>query len=282
MVAARKRLGEIFIENGTISEVTLKRALERALKQEVKLGYVLEKMGVVTSEELVEALAAQFGYRRAGDLDRCTFSPELLGIIPVDTALRSLIFPLGLEHDILFLAVADPTEKRIISNIAQNHGVTVVQLLATKAQVLSAINKHYLGKDGDVGAQRTVLVAEDSRVTGELIKKTLTRANYHVLLASDGIQAFKMALSEAPDVIITDKSMPNFGGYRLLESMQGMPDTRDIPVILLTESTNSEEEGDAFKKGFFDFLSKPVREAALIARVNRALEAHDEALRSRC
>jgi CheY-like chemotaxis protein len=51
------------------------------------------------------------------------------------------------------------------------------------------------------------------------------------------------------------------------------PETRRIPVLLLTASLNGEEEAEAFKKGFFDFMAKPVRDITFITRIKRAVQA---------
>jgi CheY-like chemotaxis protein len=281
MAHIKKRIGEIFIENGIISERTMLRALEKAAVEKVRLGNMLEEMGVVTSVELAAALACQFGCRTVENLDKHTFSAELLAMIPADTALRFLIFPLGLENGVLFLAVSDPTETRAAASLAETHGVRVVRMLATRAEIICGINKHYLGKEKMPARGRTVLVADDSPPICAEIKEILERARCQVVVANDGIQAFKMALLDAPQVIIADKEMPKFGGYRLLESLKVRPETKDVPVIMLTGSTDSEEEENALNMGFFDFIQKPVREVTLVARVNRALQVYEGTQRYR-
>src|ERR1035437_3903370 len=101
MMTDKKKLGEILVENGTISEKTRLRALERAEKQNAKIGYVLEEMGVITGHELAEALAFQFGYKMASNIGRHTYPADVLNIISVDIALRYLLFPLKKENNVL-------------------------------------------------------------------------------------------------------------------------------------------------------------------------------------
>jgi PleD family two-component response regulator len=190
--------------------------------------------------------------------------------------MRYLLFPLKREGNDLYLAMADPTDTRIISNIAENNGVTIIPVIATRTDIIGAINRNYHGRDSHAEKNKTVLIAEDSSIACADIEQILASSGYKVLIAKDGIEAFKMAIQDSPCVIITDKEMPNFNGYRLLESLQSLHETKNIPVILLTSSSNSLEEADVFKKGFFDFMTKPVNDVTLVTRVGRAFRAFED------
>jgi CheY-like chemotaxis protein len=275
MLTATKKIGEILVENGTISEKTLQRALDKSKKENKNIGVTLEDMGVATGEEIAAALADQFGYNIVSNIAGYSFPPDLLKMISADIAMRYLLFPLKNENNKLCLATADPTDTRIVSNIAKNNNLTVVLFIATKADIIAAINKHYLGKDSMADKRKTVLIVEDNNLISSELVQLLSEEGYRVLSAKDGIEAFKKAITEAPDVILTDKEMPGFDGYRLLESLKSLPETRRIPVLLLTASLNYEEEAEAFKKGFFDFMAKPVKNITLVTRVKRAIQVFE-------
>lgn len=151
--------------------------------------------------------------------------------------------------------------------------MTIVPFIATRRDIIAAINKHYLGKDKEPDNRKVVLVVEDNPLASSEISQALSKEGYRIVSAKDGIEAFKKAISEIPDVILTDKEMPGFDGYRLLESLKSLPETKRIPVLLLTASLNSEEEAEAFKKGFFDFRTKPVKDITLVTRIKRAIHA---------
>ena len=89
------------------------------------------------------------------------------------------------------------------------------------------------------------------------------------------MDAFRKAIGERPDVIVTDKEMPIFDGYKLLNSLRLLPETMRIPVILLTASLRETEESEAFEKGFFDYIAKPVTDITLLSRIKRALQVHE-------
>jgi CheY-like chemotaxis protein len=274
-MTTENKIGEFLIGNGTISEKTLQRALEKSREENKKLGTTLEDMGVATGEEIAEALASQFRCQIVRDIANYSFPPDLLQMISADIAMRYLLFPLKKEGNKLCLAMADPADTRIASNMAQNNNLTIVPFIATRDDVIAAINKHYLGKNSKSDKRKTVLIVEDNRLASSELEQLLSNQGYRVLSAKDGIEAFKKAITETPDIILTDKEMPGFDGYKLLESLKSLPETKRIPVLLLTASLNSEEEAEAFKKGFFDFMAKPVKDITLVTRVKRAIQAFE-------
>jgi len=269
-MTGRKKLGEIFVEQGLITEKTLQRALARAKRLRTKLGIVLEDIEVITGAELAAALANQHGCRTVANFARYSFPPELLRMVPVDLALQQLVFPLKIENGKLALAMSDPSGNRIVANMAANHDLTIVPFVATRKDIIAAINRHYLGKDPGAPAQKTVMIVEDNKMISTMLMNILSRQGFRTVLAVDGMEAYKAAVVDTPHVILSDKEIPKLDGYGLLDALKNQPETRHIPVILLTGASDPEEEARAFEKGFFDFLTKPVREATLVTRVNRA------------
>lgn len=272
-MSGRKRLGEIFIEQGLITEATLKRVLVRAKRLGKKLGIVLEDMELITGEELAAALASQYGCKVMSDFARYQFPRELLQLIPLDVATQYLLFPLKIENGRLALAMSDPTETKIVGNIAANHNLKVVPFIATRRDIIAAIGRHYLGRDAVEPDQTTALVVEDNKLISTMVSNILQRAGYRVILAVDGMEAYRLAVAERPQVIITDKELPKMDGYALLSALRNIPETAYIPMLLLTGNASGEEEARAFEKGFFDFMAKPVKEATLVTRVKRALHS---------
>jgi CheY-like chemotaxis protein len=271
-MAKRKLLGEIFVERGLITRETLERTLARSKRLRKRLGTLLEEMELITGEELAGALAEQYGYKVVSNFARHTFSSELLDLIPSDVAMQNVLFPLKIENGKLALAMADPTETRIVSNIASNHGLTVIPFIATKKDINAAICRQYLGKDLSIRHDKTVLIVEDDNLLGTMWSHLLTKEGYRVKLATDGMDAYKTVISEMPQVIVTEKVIPKLDAYGLFNALMNLPETRHIPIILVAGNTESEEEARAFEKGFFDFMFKPVNEVTLKTRVKRAFQ----------
>lgn len=277
---ARKKLGEIFIENHILTPKLVERILVRSHVLDKKFGKVLEDMELVTSDELANALAIQYGYKVVRNLLDLPITTELKELIPLEVAMENVLFPLKKENGWLALAMADPTETRIVENIAITKGLKIAPYISSKKDILTAICKHYMGKELSTSNQRTVLVADDDRLICNMFKDILSAKGYRVVTVLDGMAAYMSAISEKPSVIITDKEMPKMDGYALLGSLKNSPETRFIPVILVTgKAMNAEEESKAFDKGFFDFITKPVKEVTLLTRVNRALLFFDRQYR---
>lgn len=267
----RKKLGEIFVERGVITVKTLERVLARAKLRSKRFGAVLEDMELVTGEELADALAIQYNCKTVGNLSKMELSGELKQLIPLEVAIQNFLFPLKMEGQKLALAMADPTETRIVENIAASNGLKIFPYIATKKEIHTAICKHYIGKEPSTSSEKTVLVVDDDNMIRNIYREILKSNGYRVVVASDGMDGYRQAISEKPHVIVADKEMPKLDGYGLLNALKSSPETRYLPVILVTGShMNPEEESKAFEKGFFDYIAKPVKEVTLVARVKRA------------
>jgi DNA-binding response OmpR family regulator len=81
---------------------------------------------------------------------------------------------------------------------------------------------------------KKILVAEDDDVTRELMRMTLARAGYAVLVADDGERGFALAEAERPDLIITDVSMPTADGVYLIRRVRGTPELAATPILVTT------------------------------------------------
>jgi PleD family two-component response regulator len=180
---------------------------------------------------------------------------------------------LKIEGGKIAIAMADPTETKIINEIIQNHGLKVVPFVATRQEIISAINRHYLGKLSDVRQEKTVLVAKYDSLAAGRLKNILEKEGYKVILASDGMEAYRSTMTGSPHVIITEKNMPKLDGFGLLDALKSTPESREIPILLVADNLNGDEEERLFQKGFFDCMTKPVRGATVITKVKRAFQS---------
>ncbi|MDD2539645.1 MAG: response regulator [Desulfuromonadaceae bacterium] len=265
-----KHLGDILVEAEIISKKTLERALERQKSGKKRLGIVLEEMGVITEEELVDALSKQFNFKTIKNFVGHTYSQELLDILPSDFAMKRLVFPLKQKDTMLAVAITDPFDMETMEMMSRISGLQIVPVLATRKEILAAISLHYLKISADAG--ESILVVEDSMPVALLIQAALVKEGYKVLLAGDGLEALKIALSERPKLIISDSIMPRMDGYGLLRAIKANPMISEIPVIMLTSKASIEDEQKALESGFSDFIPKPVQPLRVISRVKHTLE----------
>jgi CheY-like chemotaxis protein len=265
-------LGELLVESGIITVKTLERALIRQRGSGRRLGIVLDEMGVISQEELIEALAKQFGFETVRCTSSNSFSGSLLELIPVETAVQKLVFPLRRQDGELSLAITDPFDTDTIDFLEQMTSLRVVPVLATRDDILEAVKEHYLrGKSASNKAQK-ILVVDDSSDITSAIGEALRVEGYEVLTANEGMEGLKIAFSQKPDLILCDAVMPRMDGYALMRAIKANPATAGIPMILLTSKASPEEEHRARKSGFHDFIAKPMMTIRVVSRVRRAFE----------
>src|SRR6185369_14116678 len=148
----------------------------------------------------------------------------------------------------------------------------IVPFIATTKEIMKAIAGKYLNISLDQMRNSILVVNTDPRERTELVT-ALQGEGYHAMEAVDPEDGFRLALLNQPSLIITAKDMPFSDGFAFFTTLQGVPETRRIPVILLTGRPSTEEEATAFKRGFFDYIPMPAKDITLISRVARALAA---------
>ena len=112
-----------------------------------------------------------------------------------------------------------------------------------------------------------VLVVDDILANRRLMQAKLEAKYYSVLLAENGPDALKMAVEQSPQIILLDVMMPGMDGYEVCHRLKNDDRTRHIPVVMLTALTDSDDRIRGLEAGADDFLSKPVDDFALMARL---------------
>lgn len=118
--------------------------------------------------------------------------------------------------------------------------------------------------------KRRILVVDDTAMFRDLESVFLARSGT-VITAENGAEALEIAHREAPDVIVTDLSMPQMRGDQLCMRVKADPDLCRIPVIIVTGRDEGEEHELAVRAGADDVLEKPVNRVSLIQAVNHFL-----------
>jgi putative two-component system response regulator len=113
----------------------------------------------------------------------------------------------------------------------------------------------------------TVLVTDDNEANLELLSGILTAAAYRVFCARSGEEALTLIRTEIIDVALLDVIMPGQGGFAVCQKLKSNPDTRFIPVVLVTGLSNTDDRIHGILCGADDFLSKPINKQELLARV---------------
>src|SRR3954465_861759 len=112
-----------------------------------------------------------------------------------------------------------------------------------------------------------ILVVDDIEANVRLLEAKLSAEYYEVLSASDGPTALAMAASERPDIVLLDVMMPGMDGFAVCRRLKDDPETRHLPVVLLTALHGRADRGAGLEAGADDFLTKPIDDVMLFARV---------------
>jgi two-component system cell cycle response regulator len=112
-----------------------------------------------------------------------------------------------------------------------------------------------------------VLVVDDILPNVKLLEAKLSSEYYDVLVATGGEEALKKVVSDAPDIVLLDVMMPGMDGFEVCKKIKHNPETAHIPVVMVTALTDTEDRVYGLEAGADDFLSKPVNDTALMARV---------------
>jgi putative two-component system response regulator len=116
--------------------------------------------------------------------------------------------------------------------------------------------------------QGIILAADDNEANRELLSDLLSAEGYRVVCASDGQEALARMDSESIDLALLDVVMPRPTGFEVCQAMKSKPETRLIPVVLLTSLNSDSDRITGIMCGADDFLSKPVNKHELLARVH--------------
>ena len=264
------RLGEILIQQKILTPLLVERIIRIASSTHRRFGQTLEDLGLITGEEIAQALAIQLGHKIVTDLCRFTIPQEVLRLVTIETAFENRVFPLGVRDGSLALAMSDPTNTDIIGTLAASNNMRVVPFIATTQEIMKAISKNYLGELLKL-SPNSILVVETNPSAREMVVSPLTKEGYLVVEAVDASDGFQQALLHLPSLVLTAKEMPDDNAYAFFTTLQGVAETRRIPIILLSQRANEAEEAMAFKQGFFDYIPMPVRDITLVSRVRRAM-----------
>jgi two-component system, cell cycle response regulator DivK len=116
-----------------------------------------------------------------------------------------------------------------------------------------------------------ILLVEDNEMNRDMLSRRLIRNGYEVSIAVDGQQGAEMALSERPDLILMDMSLPVIDGWEATRRIKANDATRRIPVIALTAHAMAGDREKAIGAGCDDFDTKPVDFTRLVEKIEALL-----------
>ena len=145
-VAQEIRLGDLFVKEGLITEQQLREGLAEAKTSGFRIGYALVHLGFVAEEELTRMLAKQYRVP-AVDLDKVTVDPKILKLIPANVAQKHLVLPLRRVGRMLTVAMTNPTDFSAIDDLKFISKLEIEPVIVGEYTLRKHLEKYYGGAD---------------------------------------------------------------------------------------------------------------------------------------
>jgi two-component system cell cycle response regulator DivK len=125
---------------------------------------------------------------------------------------------------------------------------------------------------------RKILIVEDNEDSRELVVKVLRNKGYIMVEAVDGEEAIEKVVSEKPDLVLLDISIPKLDGYEVAKRLKSREDVKDIPIVAVTAHAMKGDREKVIAAGFEGYISKPVNVRELPDQVKSYLRGKWESV----
>jgi two-component system phosphate regulon response regulator PhoB len=125
-------------------------------------------------------------------------------------------------------------------------------------------------------ARECILIVEDDENIQQLVGYNLAKAGFHVLYADNGEQALATVKREQPDLLVLDLMLPGLNGFEVCRILRKDPQTRSLPIIMLTAKSEENDVSTGLDLGADDYITKPFSPRILVSRIKTALRRRDE------
>lgn len=119
---------------------------------------------------------------------------------------------------------------------------------------------------------RKILLVEDDKLLSQLMLHRLQKANFEVVIATNGLEAVEKAESERPDLVLMDIRLPLLDGWEATKKIKSLPATAHIPVIALTAQASALDRQRSLAAGCDDYAAKPVQFPTLLQQIETLLQ----------
>jgi CheY-like chemotaxis protein len=116
-----------------------------------------------------------------------------------------------------------------------------------------------------------ILLIEDNEINRDMLSRRLVRGGYEVIIAEDGARGVAMAMSDRPDLILMDMSLPVIDGWEATRQIKATPELGKIPVIALTAHAMATDRDKALEAGCDDYDTKPIELQRLLGKIKTLL-----------
>jgi type II secretory ATPase GspE/PulE/Tfp pilus assembly ATPase PilB-like protein len=234
---SNKLLGEMLIKKGLITQEQLTEALKDSTLQEDMIGNILVSKGLLKEEDLLKALAEQFNLTYLARLKDVRISTEAVKAVPAKFVQHYGFMPISLEGSVLTVAVHNPMDVWLAENIKLNLGFRVNRVLTSRHEVEDAIQKYYGSVAGTVDKIMEGKISQGTKLTKdqsvEDIEKNADEASVIKLVNQIITEAIKMRATDIHIEIYVDKVILRYRIDGVLREMKMPQDAYYIePAIV--------------------------------------------------
>ena len=122
--------------------------------------------------------------------------------------------------------------------------------------------------------KKRILIVDDSPTARMWQQLLLSHEQYATLTAHDGAEGIEVARRERPDLILLDVSMPGMDGFEACRALRAAPETKDIPILIVTTHSEMENVLAGFEAGCNEYLTKPLERTEYLVKVRSYLNRH--------
>jgi two-component system cell cycle response regulator DivK len=116
-----------------------------------------------------------------------------------------------------------------------------------------------------------ILCVEDNEDNLFMLQRRLTRAGFDVTISTDGARSVESAKTLLPDLIVMDLNLPGLDGWEATRRLKNQPETKDIPIIVLTADPKQKSRDKALAAGCDEFDTKPIDFQGLVGKIQSLL-----------
>lgn len=244
----------------------------------------LKVLGFRLSIDCFGASHSSFTYLQRLQVDRLKIDPSFMasnsGAWPMARDILGTVVSLARHLDLEVVAegVETPEQLEHLRRIDCGFGQGCVFREPVAADLVSGLLRPatvHPEKDPAVAATHdmaTILLVEDNENNADLLHRWLTRRGFHVVSATDGLQAVERSRDDSPDLILMDVNLPEIDGWEATRRIRENPATATIPVIALTAHAMASDRDRSLVAGCDEFMTKPIDIQQLLQKIDTLLD----------
>ena len=134
-------------------------------------------------------------------------------------------------------------------------------------------NRERTDQEGKALTDKVILLVDDSPTVRKIVKVTLTKIGYRVIMAEDGLEALAKIEDEKPDLILLDIIMPHLDGYQVCSLIKKNPHYKHVPVVMLSGKDGFFDKVRGRLAGSTDYITKPFQPHVVTETVEKYLKS---------